>query len=113
MPAEPASITPDVAGLLLAGGRSSRMGSNKALLALPEGSACTFVERLASLLSEICAETFLVTRDEINAREYVFASPDAKVRLIYDHIPDQGPLMALYSGLQATSCSHTLVLAVD
>lgn len=89
------------------------MGSNKALLPLPGGSSFTFVERLAALLSDLCAETLLVARDEPGGKEYAFFAPDARHRLVYDHIPDQGPLMGLYSGLQATTCSHALVLAVD
>ncbi len=48
MPEESVSIRSDVAGIILAGGRSSRMGSNKALLALPGESTLTFVERLTS-----------------------------------------------------------------
>lgn len=89
------------------------MGSNKALLALPGESSLTFVERLTSLLSGVCAEILLVARDEVSAREYAFFSTEARRRLIYDQQPDVGPLMGLYSGLQATSCSHALVLAVD
>src|SRR5258707_2458616 len=113
MPGESVSIPPCVAGIILAGGRSSRMGSNKALLALPGASAQTFVERLASLLAELCAELLLVARAESSGQEYAFFPDQAGRRLIYDHIPDQGPLMGLYSGLQASSCSHALVLAVD
>lgn len=113
MPDESVSISSDVAGIILAGGRSSRMGSNKALLALPGESALTFVERLTSSLSDLCAEVMLVARDEISAREYAFSSPNARRRVVCDQVPDQGPLMGLYSGLQAVSCSHALVLAVD
>jgi molybdenum cofactor guanylyltransferase len=113
MPEESVSISSDVAGIILAGGRSSRMGSNKALLALPGESALTFVARLTSSLSDLCAEVMLVARDEISAREYTFSSPNARRRVVCDQIPDQGPLMGLYSGLQAITCSHALVLAVD
>lgn len=113
MPVESVSVTSDVAGIILAGGRSSRMGSNKALLALPGEASLTFVERLTSVLSELCAEILLVARDEISASEYAFFPADARRRVVCDQISDQGPLMGLYSGLQAISCSHALVLAVD
>ena len=113
MPVESTIIASDRAGIILAGGRSSRMGSNKALLAVPGESSCTFVERLTSLLAELCTEILLVARDEISGGEYSFPGAHPKRRLIYDYVPDQGPLMGLYSGLQAISCSHALVLAVD
>ncbi|MGZ3625991.1 MAG: NTP transferase domain-containing protein, partial [Ktedonobacteraceae bacterium] len=37
-------------GIILAGGSSSRMGTNKALLPLPGNQVVTFVEHLVSLL---------------------------------------------------------------
>jgi molybdopterin-guanine dinucleotide biosynthesis protein A len=89
------------------------MGRNKALLALPGESAHTFVERLTSLLSELCVETLLVARDEHSGKEYASFPTGASRRLIYDDIPDQGPLRGLYSGLRAMTCAHALVLAVD
>lgn len=104
---------PGVAGIVLAGGRSRRMGRNKALLPLPDDSSLTFVERLASLLAEICSEILLVARDEANGKEYLSVSRKQNWRLVYDQIPDQGPLMGLYSGLLASTFSHALVLAVD
>lgn len=89
------------------------MGSNKALLALPGESALTFVERLTSLLSELCMETFLVARDEQSGKEYASLLSQISARLVYDDVPDQGPLMGLYTGLRSIACSHALVLAVD
>ena len=114
MPVESAYSASEVAGIILAGGRSSRMGSNKALLAFPgDAVSQTFVERLTSLLAGLCQEVLLVARAERSGKEDLFPFVDARRRVIYDQIPDQGPLMGLYSGLQATSCSHALVLAVD
>lgn len=102
-----------MAGIILAGGYSRRMGQNKALLAAPGEASQTFVERLASLLSDICPEVFLVARDENSGKEYT-SLPGAQLwRLVYDQLPGQGPLMGLYSGLLALSTSHALVLAVD
>lgn len=89
------------------------MGSNKALLALPGEGSLTFVAHLTSLLSDLCAEILLVARDEQSAGEYAFSPADARRRVVWDHLPDQGPLMGLASGLQAMSRSHALVLAVD
>lgn len=113
MQAESLHTLSGVAGIILAGGRSSRMGRNKALLAIPGEPSLTFIERLASLLSTLCPEVLLVARDEMSGREYESFPSQQICRIIYDQVPDQGPLMGLYSGLQAISYSHALVLAVD
>lgn len=104
---------PGVAGIILAGGRSRRMGRNKALLESPGGSHLTFVEHLASQLAQQCPEVLLVARDQTSGEEYLSASANQNWRMVYDQVPNQGPLMGLFSGLQATVFSHALVLAVD
>src|SRR3954454_22764523 len=102
-----------VTGIILAGGFSRRMGTEKALLPLPGNKQLTFVEYLASLLAEQCREVLLVARDEAQAARY---GRVAGVRILIDKIPDRGPLMGLYSGLSAmdaTVSPHALVIAVD
>ncbi len=96
-------------GIILAGGSSSRMGKNKALLSLPGNQAVTFIEYLVSLLEEFCSETLIVARDQAHARDYVFPG----VRVTIDETPGTGPLMGLYSGLSAINTTHALVIAVD
>ena len=96
-------------GIILAGGSSSRMGRNKALLPLPANQAITFIEYLVSLLKEFCSETLIVARDQAHARDYVFPG----VRVAIDETPGIGPLMGLYSGLSAIHTTHALVVAVD
>jgi molybdenum cofactor guanylyltransferase len=98
-----------IAGILLAGGRSRRMGSDKALLPLPGSQRLTFVEHLSAMLTACCSEVVLVARDAEQAAEYAFVG----VHTIIDEAPDIGPLMGLYSGLQAITASHALVIAVD
>lgn len=104
---------PTVAGIILAGGRSRRMGTDKALLPTPAQTSRTFVEHLAGLLSAHCTEVLLVARDETSSQQYSSISPQQPWRLVYDQLPDQGPLMGLASGLRATTASHALVVAVD
>jgi molybdenum cofactor guanylyltransferase len=99
----------ETTGIILAGGSSSRMGKNKALLPLPGNQAVTFVEHLASLLVECCVETLIVARDLDHAPGYTFLD----VRVTFDKTPDIGPLMGLYSGLSAINTARALVIAVD
>ncbi|HEY6287205.1 MAG TPA: molybdenum cofactor guanylyltransferase [Ktedonobacteraceae bacterium] len=96
-------------GIILAGGSSSRMGKNKALLSLPGNKAVTFIEYLVSLLEEFCSETLIVARDQAHVRDYVFPG----VRVTFDETPGIGPLMGVYSGLSAIHTTHALVVAVD
>lgn len=103
-----------ISAIILAGGRSSRMGTDKALLPLPDKPDITFVEHLASLLASTCHEVLLVARDPIQAADYapIIASD---VHLLTDETPNTGPLMGLYSGLKAmhSLSTHALLVAVD
>jgi molybdopterin-guanine dinucleotide biosynthesis protein A len=96
-------------GIILAGGNSSRMGKNKALLPLPGNQAVTFLEHLVSQLDACCVETLIVARDQAQATGYAFPN----VRVTFDKTPYIGPLMALYSGLSVLDTEHALVVAVD
>lgn len=98
--------------IILAGGRSKRMGKDKALLPLPGHEQITFVAHVATLLATVGREVLLVARDATSALDYVSLS---NVRIVTDQVPDQGPLMGLYSGLSAMhpAATHALVVAVD
>ncbi len=97
------------ASIILAGGRSRRMGKDKALLRRPGAEGITFVEYLATLLTALSSEVLLVTRDASHAASYTLPG----VQTVIDKVPDIGPLMGLYSGLSAIHSSHALVVAVD
>jgi molybdopterin-guanine dinucleotide biosynthesis protein A len=96
-------------GIILAGGRSQRMGTNKALLPLPGQASETFLAHLVSTMAPLCAELLIVARDP--AQFARIALPDT--RLVYDEKPGSGPLMGLYSGLKAMQSTTALVIAVD
>ena len=98
-----------IPAIILAGGSSSRMGKDKALLPLPGNQAVTFVEHLASVLIACCTQVLIVTRDQARAADYSLPG----VHVVYDKVPDFGPLMGLYSGLSEIHTSHALVVAVD
>ena len=89
---------------LLAGGRSRRMGRDKALLPHPEGGL--FWQRQFALL------------EELNPQE-IFWSGFARTnllphaRLIEDAAPDTGPLGGLVACLNALRSDLLVVLAVD
>jgi molybdopterin-guanine dinucleotide biosynthesis protein A len=96
-------------GIILAGGHSRRMGQNKALLPHPGNQSITFVEHLVSILTPLCSEVLIIARNEAHATGIMLPG----VRVVFDLVPESGPLMGLYTGLNAIKTQRTLVVAVD
>ena len=93
-----------LAGLiLLAGGKSSRMGTNKALL--PIGGKAT-IEKIIDTLSPSFAQVVLVTNDQDTYRWL-------GVPMTSDVFPGQGPLAGIHAGLLTIPCDVSLVVACD
>jgi molybdenum cofactor guanylyltransferase len=97
--------------IILAGGRSSRMGTDKALLPLSIAPHSTFLAHLAATFISLCDEVLLVARDEAQAARYSIIAAD--IRIITDRVPNYGPLMGIASGLSAMQAAKALVVAVD
>ncbi len=93
----------NVTGVILAGGQSSRMGSNKALLPFQGGR---FIEVIYRRFSELFPEVLLVTN---NPEQYAFL-PCRKVADLY---PGMGALAGLHSGLRHATMPHIFVAACD
>ena len=87
-------------GLLLVGGKSSRMGSDKAGLILRDG--LTQRERGIKLLKSVCERVFISTGDETGEENTI---PDA--------FGSVGPLGAIASAQQADPDTAWLILACD
>lgn len=113
----------DAACILLAGGRSRRMGKDKGLLTLPDEGMqqdkerLSFAGQLVATLAPLCREILLVVRDAAQAADYA-ASVEVRneqqvIRLVTDKAPDVGPLMGLSSGLSAMHSTRALVVAID
>ncbi|MBT2657703.1 molybdenum cofactor guanylyltransferase [Bacillus sp. ISL-18] len=91
------------AAIILAGGKSSRMGTNKALLKINEK---TNIERIVDKLKLLFDDIILVTND---SEQYEFLS----VRMVPDHYPGQGPLAGVQAGLTASDYDLNLIVACD
>jgi len=103
-------MTTKFSAVVLAAGRSTRMGSDKALLSV-EGRALW--QRQCDVLREAGAtEVFLSARtDQPWADDPVVVGCfDAIVR---DAMPDCGPLAGIVAALEHASCPHLAVLAID
>lgn len=92
-----------VTGVILAGGRSSRMGSNKALLPYRGG---LFIEAIHRRMSALFPEVLLVTN---TPEQYDFLP----CRKAGDLFPDMGALAGLHSGLYHSRTEHVFAVACD
>jgi molybdopterin-guanine dinucleotide biosynthesis protein A len=92
-----------VTGAVMAGGRSSRLGRDKALLEI-EGE--TLLARTVRLLSSLCDEVIVVGPPERS-------SVVPQVRVVPDERPGIGPLGGIATALRAARHDAVLVVATD
>jgi len=91
----------DVAGFVLAGGLSIRMGADKAFLEL---SGRSLLENALDLLRSVCADVHIVGSPS------KFSSFGAVVADIFGN---RGPLGGIHAALSASSAELNLIVAVD
>lgn len=90
--------------IILAGGRSARMGENKAFL--PFGDR-PMIRRVIDELRPHYEDLILVTNEPA-----AYLSLE-DIRLVSDVTPHQGPLGGIFSGLLASRGTHNLVVSCD
>lgn len=93
----------DVTGIILAGGKSTRMGTNKALLKIGEEY---IIQRATRLLAEVCPRIIVITN---TPEEYNFL----QVPLFKDEFTGFGPLAGLHSGLLHSATGRNFILSCD
>jgi molybdopterin-guanine dinucleotide biosynthesis protein A len=97
------------AAILLAGGRSSRFGSNKAVQTLAgKPLICHVVERVSNVADHVLV---VIGHGEPKA-EYHAVLP-SHVRVINDELEGKNPLVGIVTGLQAAKSDYVAVLACD
>jgi molybdopterin-guanine dinucleotide biosynthesis protein A len=103
-PARPLSpkVPSPRSGFVLVGGRSSRMGRDKATLPLAGG---TLAGSIAARVAESASSVTLVGRPELYG--------NLGYRVIPDLIPNAGPLGAVYTALMDSASDWNLIVACD
>lgn len=91
----------DLTGFVLAGGKSTRMGRDKAMLAL---RGRTLLETSLAALREVAPEVFILGPPELYGS---FAAT------IPDVFPGCGPLSGIHAALYHTETEFNLIVAVD
>jgi molybdopterin-guanine dinucleotide biosynthesis protein A len=95
--------------VVLAGGKSRRMGKDKALLPI-DGQP--MIRSLVQSLIPLSKDVIVSVSDGERHEELRQALP-AGVRVVNDERPGQGPLMGIYAGLKASETDVNLVVACD
>lgn len=93
----------DIAGVILAGGKSSRTGCNKALLEL---DGVTFIERIADALLVVFSRVFISSD---RGHEYEFL----KLQTVEDVYKGAGPLAGIHSALLHAGTPKIFVVSCD
>ncbi len=93
-----------IRGLILAGGKSSRFGADKAM-AFYKG--VPFLERAASLLKRLELKPILVGRPRLTDISFL------KCTTLYDKLSDQGPLGGLYTAMAVFKNTAFLMVSCD
>lgn len=93
----------DVTGVLLAGGKSRRMGQDKRFLLL--GAETLYARSLAVLRSLFERVVVVIAQDS--------AAIESDVPVVRDLIPDCGSLGGLYTGLKQADTQWVFVVACD
>ncbi|MDR3560163.1 MAG: molybdenum cofactor guanylyltransferase [Negativicutes bacterium] len=94
---------PALTGIVLAGGRSVRMGSDKASLPWRGGD---LLHAVLNALTPVCSELIVVSNSP-----RVITLPD--VRVVADSYPGCGPLGGIHAGLAASGSDYNFVVACD
>ncbi|MCF8274809.1 MAG: molybdenum cofactor guanylyltransferase [Flavobacteriaceae bacterium] len=92
----------DITGIILAGGKSSRMGTDKGFLKL---NGTLFIEYSISALQPLVSQIMIVSN---NVDYDVFG-----LKRVEDVIKNAGPLAGIYSGLHQSKTAYNLVLSCD
>lgn len=90
-------------GIILAGGKNSRMGTDKAFLEIDNER---LIDRIVRIFREIFEEVILVTNSPL-------AYLDQDVEIVTDIFKDKGALGGIYTGLFYASYGHAFVSACD
>lgn len=93
----------NITGIILAGGKSSRMGSDKGLLAINGVPMISHV--INSLIKAGIKDIIIISK---NSEYQKFGFP-----VFPDIIEDKGPLGGIYTGLSKSKTSKNLVLSCD
>ena len=93
----------DITGIILSGGKSTRMGENKSLMKIGKQ---TIIEYVKDLMQSLFSKVILITNDP---DEYTFL----KLEMYKDIYFRMGPLAGIHSGLTHSSTDNNFIISCD
>lgn len=93
----------DITGIILSGGKSIRMGTNKSLLKIGDE---TIIERTAKLIKALFKDVMIITNTPL---EYGFLN----LPLYEDIYKNKGPLAGIHAGLSKSKTEKNFVISCD
>lgn len=90
-----------LSGFVLAGGKSTRMGQDKAAVTL---NGLTLLQHALAVLREVCSDVAILGRQELYG---------AFGRVYEDIFPGCGPLGGIHAALSSSKTQFNLIIAVD
>ncbi len=93
----------DITGIILSGGKSSRMGQNKSLMKVGDK---TIIEIVANLMNSLFDEVLLITNDP---EDYSFL----QLPMSADIFSRMGPLAGIHAGLSHSSTQKNFIISCD
>lgn len=92
----------NITGIILAGGKSSRMGTDKGFIKLND---ITFTQHIINNLSPFVDEIIIVS----NNSDY----DQFNVKRIPDNVSNFGPVAGVYTGLKKSKTDYNLIISCD
>jgi len=96
-----------ITGIILAGGKSTRIGASKAQLKIGKGH---LIDRVVDTLSQFTSSILIVTTED---HAGMAESATRGARRVKDIYPGKGPLGGIYTGLMHAETSYSLVVGCD
>ena len=109
MPETPEVPTGAITGIIVAGGRSSRLGQSKPLVRI---GGKLVLARIETALRQVCEEIILVVRKDQDD-EVAETGLALRMHVVEDNWPDAGPLAGIEAGLAAAATDLAFVTAGD
>ncbi|HEY97615.1 MAG TPA: molybdenum cofactor guanylyltransferase [Dehalococcoidia bacterium] len=97
----------DISCIILAGGKSLRLGHDK--ITEKVGNK-TLLEKVISRIDSLCKDIVIVTAEE---RSFAESGDNPKIKTVSDIFPGRGSLGGIYTGLVKSESFYNLVIAAD
>jgi len=93
----------NITGIILSGGKSTRMGENKSLMNLGDN---TVIERVVELMQSLFSDVILITN---STEEYKFLN----IPMFEDIYKHRGPIAGVHSGLLNSTTENNFIISCD